>query len=358
MKYVIMAGGGGTRLWPVSREKLPKQICAFLDNETLLQKTYKRLRKIVPLEDIFIAGSAKYKKEISTQLKEIPLKNFAWESCRRDTAPAIGLAAAILSVNSPDDYLTLVPSDHYIRNEKEYLRLFQQFEKILKKFSDHTFCLGIKPTYPETGYGYIHFGKAVDQIAKDKVYHVEEFVEKPGLETAKKYVESGKFYWNAGIFSWKISHLLNLFKEFLPETYKHLMIIKEAFGKENFQKILEEHYQCIEPISIDYGIIEKTKNIIGTIGDFGWSDIGHWKAVKEILTADENKDFVKGRHVSIDSSGNLIFADRRELVATVGLKNTIVIDTDDVLLVCPIERAQEVKKIVEALKKNGQNKYL
>lgn len=358
IKALILAGGTGTRLWPVSRKNKPKQVQPFVDDKTLLQKTYERISKGFKKEDIFIVSLEEQKDSIKEQLSDFPEENMIFEPFRKDTAAAIGLAALKIYKRDPEASLVTINSDHFVKNEEEYLRIIKIAEKVINKYPDHTILVGINPSYPETGYGYIKMNAAVDRIENHEIFKAEEFVEKPDLKTAKEYLKKWEYLWNPAIFIWKIDYLLNLFEKYLPDIYKPLKNISDALDSESQREVLQKEFKKIKPISIDYGIMEKLEKMLVIPADFGWADIGNWRTVKDVLTNKEKEDLIKGKNISIDSSGNLIYSLTGKLTATVGVENMIIIETEDAVLVCPKDRAQEVKKIVEKLQKEKLDKYL
>lgn len=358
MKIVILAGGGGTRLWPVSRKNKPKQIQPFIGNKTLLQKTYERARKGFGVKDIFISTNYSQLPLIQKQIPVIPRDHYILETAKKDTAAAIGLAAITLHKQNPHEVMMLASSDHFIKNEKEYTRISRMIEKLINQNPSYSLLIGIKPTYPETGYGYIKINKQFQQVGNDEIFNVEKFVEKPDLVTAQKYVKSWDYLWNSGIFCWRVDNLLNLFKKFLPDQFKILMRIQPALGTKDEKRIVTREYNKIKPISIDYGIMEKTKKRLVIPADIDWADVGHWRTVKDILSKNPEDNIVRGKNIVHNSSGNLIYSYSGKLIATAGLKDMIVIDTEDCLLICPKSQAQDVKKIVEQLEKKKLKKYL
>jgi mannose-1-phosphate guanylyltransferase len=358
MNALILAGGAGTRLWPVSRKNQPKQVQPFVDEETLLQKTYNRVLQGFDKKDVYISTGKDLVKEIKDQLTDVPDENLILEPVRRDKAPAIGLAALKLYHENPDSSFITIWSDHYIKDIAEYVRILKLVEQVLNDHLDKTVLVGVNPTYPETGYGYIKMDSQVGKIGEDEIFRVEEFVEKPDLETAKKYLQRWDYLWNPGIFAWKTKSLLELYKKFLPEVYRRLEAIKIALGTDKEKEVIEKEFTAMPSVEIEDGILEKTKDILVVPASFGWADIGHWKTVQEILADKVDDNVVKGNHVQIDSSGNLIYSYSGKLVATAGVKNMIIIETDDAILVCPKDKAQDVKKIVEKLKDKGLDKYL
>lgn len=352
MKVVILAGGGGTRLWPLSRETKPKQIQPFLDKETLLQKTYKRIRRGFSPRDIFVATNSTFADLVREQLPRLAADHFFIEPVRRDTAAAIGLVTALLHRENPKTIFTTANSDHYMKDEGEYLRALKLAGRVVADHPDYTALLGVNPSYPETGYGYIQMDGSFTEYGKDHVFRVKRFIEKPPIERAKEFQGKWEYLWNPGMFVWRADTLLNLFAEHLPATHKILMRIAKN------PSLLAKEFPKIKPISIDYGIMEKTKKLLVIPADFGWSDIGHWKTIYDALAHNDTANVVRGRHVGIDSRGNLIYSLTGKMVTTVGIKNMIIIETEDAILVCPKERAQDVKKIVAELTRKGMKKYL
>lgn len=355
---VIMAGGSGTRLWPISRKNRPKQTQAIIGNRTLLQKTFTRLRKAVDRDHILITTGEPNYRDIKAQLPSLQLSNFSLEPERRDTAPALGLAAAILEKRDPEAIMACIYSDHYIIDEDKYRKVMSLAERLVREKPEYTMILGINPTYPETGYGYIERARLLKRIGKEEIYYVKRFVEKPDLPTARRYLASGRYLWNSGMFFWRVGTLLDLFARYLPDTHKRLRKIQAALGTRNSKKVLREEYHKIKPISIDYGIVEKTAKILTIPSEFGWSDIGHWQSVKEVLSSDQAENYTRCHHIGLDTDGSLIYAPAKKIVATIGLRDMIVIDTEDALLICPKSRAQDVKKLVQEMEKVGDQKYL
>ncbi|MFA6098643.1 MAG: sugar phosphate nucleotidyltransferase [Patescibacteria group bacterium] len=358
MKIMILAGGGGTRLWPVSRKNRPKQIQPFIGNKTLLQLTYNRIRTGFLPKDIFISSNIKQKNFIQNQIPGLPKVNYILEPAKKDTAAAIGLAAVYLAKKNPQEVMMMANSDGYIKNIKEYIRLLRLAEKIVSKNPEQTLLLGIRPTYPETGYGYIKINKLFRQAGNDEIFYGEKFIEKPDLPTAKKYMKRWDYLWNPAMFCWRVDYLLSLFKKYLPQHYQILMKIHSAIGTSRENQVLIKEFAKIKPISIDYGIMEKTKKIIVIPADFDWTDIGHWRAVKDVLANNEKDNVIKGQAITVDSENNLIYGYSGRLIATAGVKDMIIIDMEDCVLVCPKEKAQDVKKIVEKLEKHRIKKLL
>lgn len=355
---LILAGGGGTRLWPVSRKKTPKQVQPFTDNETLLQKTYHRIEKGFAPENIFIATGKQHRDLITAQLPQVSDGQFSLEPMRRDTAAAIGLAVLRIYKKDPEAVIVTINSDAYVKNEAEYLRILGLANQTVKKHKDHIVLAGINPTYPETGYGYIKMGKMFKELNGDKIFYVEKFVEKPDLETAKKYLSAWEYLWNPALFVFSAEYFLSLYKKHLPEMYERFLAIEKYLGTPEEEKIVEQEFEKIKPISVDYGIIEKAENMLVIPADFGWADIGHWRTVKDVLSESEIDNLIKGSHIGVETKGSLIYNFTDKLIATAGVENLIVVATDDSILICSKDHAQGVKKVVEQLEAKGMEEYL
>ncbi len=358
MKIVILAGGGGTRLWPVSRKRKPKHIQPFIGNKTLLQKTYSRVRSGIKNRDIYISTNYKHYPAVAKQIPSLPRQNYILETEKRDTAAAIGLAAITLAKENPKEIMVMANADHFIKQEREYIRLLHLAEKVLKQDSKNSMVIGVRPTYPETGYGYVKINKVYKQIGNDEIFHGQKFIEKPDLPKAKQYVKSWDYLWNSGMFCWQVDYLLSMYKKFLPRHYAILQRIAPALGTSREKSTVKREFKKFKPISIDYGIMERTRKLLVIPASFDWADVGHWRAVKDILSKNQNDNIVRGSLVTVDSEDNLIYSYTGRLVATAGLRNMVVIDTEDCLLVCPKDRAQDVKKIVQALEKKRMKRYL
>ncbi|MBT4122024.1 mannose-1-phosphate guanylyltransferase, partial [bacterium] len=345
MKILILAGGFGKRLWPLSSQKSPKQLIPLIGNETLLQKTYKRMSSGFKSSDIFIATSKEHLVHIRKQLPNIKSSQLIIEPVRRNTAAAIGLATALISKKNPKEIIVTINSDHYIKNVKKFISKLKVAEGVIKKNPDNILLLGIKPTYPETGYGYIKLKKTFKKFNADKVYEVDSFTEKPKLNTAKRYLKNRNYLWNPAYFVFRADTMLNNFKSNLFVQYKILKKIQ------NKPSLLNKEFKKIKAISIDYGIMEKANNLICMPIDIGWSDIGHWQTIYDMLSVKKNDNVIQGKYLQIDSQGNLIFNYTDKLVSTIGINNSIIVETDKVTLVCQKDKAQDVKKMVELLSK-------
>jgi mannose-1-phosphate guanylyltransferase len=354
MHALLMAGGQGTRLWPVSRKNQPKQLLKFIGNKTLLQTTFDRLRKGFPADRIFVATTNRYASQIRKQLPQIPLKNYSLETEVKDRGPAIALAALLINHAESNSSLITSWSDHYIKDEASYLKTLREAEKHLKTDPDTFITIGIKPAYPHTGFGYIEAGKKVTQ----NIFVVKRFTEKPELKLAEKFVKSGKFLWNTGYFACNTKTLLGLYQKHQPEIFKVLMKIKPFLGTKNQQKAINRFYPQMPKVDIEKGIIEKLKNVTVIPANFDWADIGSWAVIKDVLSK-EGDNLHHGLVESINSSNTLIYNHENKLVAGVGLKDLIIINTKDALLIANKHHSELIKDLVNKLKNNKKlNRYL
>lgn len=357
MKAVILAGGIGTRLWPVSRKEKPKQFQQLTNGKTMIQQTYDRL-KFIGEENIYIATNQDFFEEILLQLPQVTSENIILEPALRDTATCIGFAATLLSLKNPNEVMAIIYADHLVKDNEEFEKKLKIAEKIAER--DKTLnIVEVKARYPNVNLGYVKTGKKIEEIDGNEIFAFEKFTEKPDLPKAKKFLKSGDYLWNTGMYVWRIDTILNKYKKHIPETYKKLMGIKKALGTDEEQKVITKNYSACEKISIDYAIMEKVepKEVRIIPADFGWSDVGTWESIHDELVKKPKDNVFHGKHISIDTKGSLIRTESsHKLIATIGLENMIVVDTPDALLICPKKRSQDVKKIVEKLGQN--NEYL
>ncbi len=356
MYAVIMAGGIGTRFWPRSRVKRPKQLLNIFDNHTMIQATVRRLDQVISHNNIFVVTTKPQQDEIKRQLPFLKSHNLIIEPKGKNTAPCIGLAAIILKQKDPDAIMVVLPADHRIEKERLFQEALIVAESLAKK-DDCLVTLGINPTYPSTGYGYIQKNEHLATINGIESYKVKTFAEKPDKTTAERFLKSGDFFWNSGMFIWKASTILTEIERSLPELYDGLMEIQQALGTKSEKEIINKVYCQIRSISIDYGVMENANNVIVLKGDFDWNDLGSWEEVYKISTKDEHKNVVIGNHFLIDSKGCFIDAPKK-FIAAVGIENLIVVETDDALLLCPRSKAQDVKELVDAMNRKNLDLYL
>ncbi len=355
MFAVIMAGGGGTRLWPKSRENYPKQMHALAGDKALVEDTVDRLGEIVGDQNVYIITNTHHA-ELIRNLIPACCRRVLIDPFRRDTAPCVGLAAIYLSRVDPNAVMGIFAADHYIGNQEEFARIVRVGGKLAE--AGHVVTIGIMPTGPETGYGYIEMDRPFQTVDGLDVHYARRFAEKPDLPTAREYYDSGRYFWNSGMFVWSIPTILRLFEEHLPDVYQRLLLIRDAIGTESEHEVLHREYEQMQRISVDYGIMEKLSDILVIPGDFGWNDVGSWTTVYELSAHDSSGNSVKGRHIGIDTRGSLIIGPDDKVIATIGLDDFIVVDTDGALLICPRDRAQDVKKVVDSLKGLKLEEYL
>ena len=337
---VIMGGGIGSRFWPFSRNNRPKQFLDFFGiGRSLLQMSYDRFIKIIPKDHIFIVTNEIYVDLVKEQLPDIAEENILLEPTRRNTAPCIGLAAAVIRKKYGEAMMLVLPSDHLIRYEEMYVDTLRQAVAVAEK-DQNLVTIGITPPYPETGYGFINFERDTD-LGMAGVYRVERFVEKPDLETAKQYLASHRYLWNSGMFVWKASSILANLESLMPDIYAGLERIEAAVGTAEFPSVLETEYHAFRSESIDCGVMEKAENIYTLPGSFGWDEVGNWLAVERINSTNEYGNYIEGDVITIGTERSTICGGKR-LIAAVGVEDLIVVDTDDAVLICAKDSTQDV----------------
>ena len=358
MYVVIMAGGVGSRFWPMSRKAWPKQLINFSGKKSLLQKTYERIRPLTADENILIITNADLKPVVEKQLPQIPKENIIGEPAAKNTAPCIGLAATIIEKKTSDnEVMVILPADHLVSN----LSNFRKTIRAGVKYARECNCLitiGTQPTYPESGYGYIQLdGKTNLKQAKD-IYKVRTFAEKPNVETAERFIKSGDFLWNSGMFIWTVKALKKELNEHLPELAEDLKHIQHHIGKPKFRKILTDMYARTKSVSIDYGIMEVANNVMVIKSDFQWNDLGSWEAVYQISNKDKHENVCRTKKEILLNASNNYFYSPKKLLAAVDVKGLVVIDMDDAILICSKENSQNVKLVVDYLQRKKMKSYL
>ncbi|GAB6137368.1 mannose-1-phosphate guanylyltransferase [Halanaerobaculum tunisiense] len=354
---LIMAGGVGSRFWPLSRKDRPKQFLNLVEEDrSMIQATVDRISKLTDKENIFIATNDRYAEKMKEQLPEIPMDNIAVEPMRKNTAACIGLASLYIEQKDPEAVMMVLPSDHLIKDEENFLKVMESAVEIAKR-GDNLVTLGIRPNHPETGYGYIDYKDKYDEIDNNEVFAVNAFTEKPDKKTAEKFVDDGTYLWNSGMFVWKVSTIRKMFKKHMPQLHKGLEQMKEAIGTSKEREVLTEEFEKLDSISIDYGIMEKAENIYVIPGSFGWDDIGSWPALERVEEQDKNGNVIKGEHIGVDTENTIVHGNGK-VVTTVGLDDVVIVDTEDAILVCDKERAQEVKEIRNLLQNKGLDNCL
>ena len=357
MYTVIMAGGKGTRFWPLSTEDNPKQLLSLVGDTSLLQQTVARIAPLVPLEDIYVVTGESLVSATKWHLPDLPSENIIAEPVGRNTLPCIGLAALYLKKQEGGDAVMVVlPADSHIQHQERFRELLQYAANIAAN-DNVLITFGVSPTRPETGYGYIHIGAAVHTVDDFQSFQVRQFVEKPDRETAGKYLESREYLWNSGMFVWRVDLILNAIKTCQPSIYQRLMEIDSAIGTPSEADAISYAYSQMEGISIDYGVMEKAKEVLVIPADIGWNDVGHWGAMHELCERDASGNTVRGKHIGIDTQDCIIFNQtvqnpdviEGKLIATIGVSDLVIVESEGAVLICPIDRVQEVKDLVEKL---------
>ena len=355
---VILAGGRGTRFWPRSRRRFPKQLMKFWGDTSLLQQTVARLRPLIPPRNIWVFTNEYLMREVARQLPQVPRVQIVAEPVQRNTAPCIGLAAELILRQDPDAVLGVFPSDQTIGKPAAFLN-------VVRLASCHAaegavVVLGIAPRWPETGYGYMEFA-ARPSHRNSRALLIRQFREKPNLVQARRYVASRRFFWNSGMFFWRATTVRDLLQTHLPETAAVLAGIARKLGHgsntPSLQSVLKQFYPRCENISVDYAVLEKTSGVLGIPCEFGWSDVGSWKAVYDLLPRDSAENVLRTEALLLDSQGLLVDVPGK-LVAGIGLRDLVVVETEDALLVASRERAQEVSELVKELERSRRDKLL
>ena len=355
---VIMAGGIGSRLWPRSRNHIPKQFLDLLGPRTMLQETVQRIEPLVPLSKLFVAVSQDHARQVSDQVPGLPADNLLIEPCRRNTAPCIGLAATVIRQRDPAAVMAALPADHFIADGAGFRRAIEAAARVAA--DDFLVTLGITPSQPHTGYGYIQRGAPLSQVGGLPVFRVRRFAEKPDATTAQQFIDSGEYYWNAGIFVWRAQTILDEIARSAPLLAEPLQAVDEAWSTPRRAQVLAAAWDRVPRVSIDYAVMEKAAQVAVLPVDIGWDDIGNWAELSRLLSKDERDNLVHGggRTLLLDTSGTYVYVTGKRLVATVGVQDLVIIDTPTALLVCPKAKAQAVKEIVEQLEADGLKEYL
>ncbi len=358
---VIMAGGSGTRFWPRSRKRTPKQLMPFVEGDrSLLQETVARLEGAIPAKNVYVVTNEVQADQVRNQLPGVPAGNVIEEPCGRNTGPCIALAAECLAASgaSGDDCMLVLPADHYIADVEEWREVLKT---VLETAAAHSssVVVGIPPTRPHTGYGYLKFsGREIERRNGRPVFVVEGFKEKPDLETARMYLREGDYMWNSGCFCWRLDTIRSLIETHIPQAAEVARRCASAFGTERFAEVMKEHYPQAPSISIDYGVMEKCDEIHGIKAAVGWNDVGSWQAVFDILPLDGKGNVILGDTLLEECEGCLAWGSSDTLVAMVGCRDLVVVHHDGAVLVCPRDKDQQVRRIVERLEHAGREDLL
>jgi len=352
---LVMAGGGGTRLWPLSRRARPKQALTLVGERTMFEHAVDRIASLFQPEEIFVVTGEEHLESLLLQAPELPRANFLLEPVGQGTAPAIGLGAVHLRRRDPQAVMVVLTADHFIRDVERFRRVLTAAAQVAEK--GHLVTLGITPSFPSTGFGYIQQGEQLYEVDGFAVFRALRFTEKPSPETAFQMVESGLYTWNSGMFIWRVDRIMEEFARQMPDLYDVLMQIDAVLGTPAYEPTLRRLWPELSPQSIDYGVMEGARDVVVIPVDIGWSDVGNWSSMREILPADADGNVVVGEHVGLDTRNTIVFGGRR-LIATIGLEDMIIVDTDDALLICPLDREQDVREMVRQLREMGRKDVL
>lgn len=352
-----MAGGSGTRFWPRSRVAKPKQYLSLFGDQSLIQESVQRFANFIPEESIYVVSAKSQQAVLESQTGNLPKKNLIYEPVGKNTLPAIGLAALFIAEKDPDGILIVSPSDHLIQNDELFRQCIDSAALIADQ-KEGIVTIGITPKHPATGYGYVQTAEEIQIGQPIKSFSVSRFVEKPNVEVATGYLKQGGFFWNSGIFVFKVSVFLNAVQQYAPDLFADLTRIKEHIGKDSYETALDRIYREVNSISIDYGILEKASNVFLVQGDFVWNDLGSWEEVyKYDRNKDENQNATVGEVVLIDTQNSYVYAPN-SLVAVVGMDDVIVVQEGDTILVCKRDRAEDIKSVVGEITKRKLDQYL
>ncbi|MDA7662567.1 sugar phosphate nucleotidyltransferase [Pirellulaceae bacterium] len=358
---VIMAGGSGTRFWPASRKQLPKQLLSLNGDRTMIQSTVDRLGDLVRAEDVLVVTNEILVAETQRQLSDVPADQIVGEPAKRDTAPCVGLAAAIIAKKDPNGVMVVMPADHVINDVAKYQKAISFANEIVLANPSRFVTFGIKPSYPAESFGYIERGDEQENVSDDDslaIYQVKKFREKPKLDVAKQFVEAGNFYWNSGIFVWKAQTVFDALKEFQPEMHSHLKAIQDSIGTSAFAETFKSEFSAIKGTSIDYAVMENYTDVSVVEAPFDWDDLGNWQAVGRLIPADENGNSAIGKNICIDTKDTIIRCEDGHLIATLGLENCIVVQTENATLVADKSREESVREIVKIIEERGMSEFL
>lgn len=357
---VIMAGGSGTRFWPQSTKALPKQFLNLFGKGTMIQNTADRIKEIIPQDRILVVTNESYVSIVQEQLPKVPAENIVGEPVAKNTAPCVAIAAELLYKKDPEAVMVVLPADHHITNPEKFTEyLSSAVEKA--ESGSHLVTIGIKPSRPETGFGYIHADNSIqEELTRNEVYPVKAFTEKPDEPTAQKFVDSGDYFWNSGMFIWKASTVLEEIRSHLPDMYNEVKQASPELYEDTHDAAIKDFYYACDSISIDYGIMEKAGSVFVVPGEFGWNDVGSWTAVYELAEKNNNGNAVQTLNATFaEANGNLVVSKSEKMISLVGVENIAVVETEDAILICDLTKAQGVKEIVEQLKGSKDlNKFL
>ena len=354
---VIMAGGSGTRFWPESRRQLPKQFLKFSGEQTLIQEAAGRCAPAISPERTWIVTNAAHAAETAHQLPQVPAQQILLEPCGRNTAPCIGLAAIQLLAIDPEATMLVMPADHIIQPVAMFQQAIKEAVDLVERAPQSLVLFGVEPTYPATGFGYIRRGDKLDNTDWP-MFHVQSFQEKPNQLTAARYAATGEYYWNCGIFVWRAQTILDALKELTPEIYQRLMTLRDAIGTPNWPAALEAEFPAMPSISIDYAVLEKAAQVCVLEAPFDWDDVGSWHALARMNSVDGDGNTLDGLVCPVDSSGCIVRTTGEHLIATIGVKDLIIVHTPTATLVADKRDEGSIKQLIAELERRNLTKYL
>ena len=356
---IIMAGGTGTRFWPASRNDSPKQLLRLVGEATMLRQTIDRLGDLAPNERRLVVTNKRLVEATRQQLPELPASAIVGEPCKRDTAPCIGLAALLVSRHDPNATLVVLPADHVIRPAEKFQAAIRQAAALVDESPGRIVTFGIKPSYPAEIFGYIHCGQSfASRAVPGPVFVVKQFKEKPDAATAKKYVDSGEYYWNSGIFVWRAATILDALRKRQPEMLAHLEKIADTWDTKDRRNVFEREFAAIKPISIDYAVMEHATDVAVIEAPFEWDDLGGWQSLARLLGSDANGNTIVGKHLGLGTSGTIVRTDGEHLIVTLGIKDCIIVHTPNATLVADRHSEEQIRQVVKRLEELGWSDYL
>ncbi len=363
-----MAGGTGTRFWPESRAQRPKQLLTMVGQRTMLRATVDRLGDLVPPERVLVATTAPLAGKIAEEVSELPREAILAEPCKRNTAPCIGLAAIRISRHDPDATMAVMPADHVIGPDESFQNAIRFAAALVDGRPERIITFGIRPSYPAESFGYIQRGDPLPALPSGEgrgegelppaVYHVKQFREKPNAETAAEYLESGRYYWNSGIFVWKARTVLDALGEYRPEMYRRLKRIAEAADTPQYDEVLAAQFAAIEAVSIDYAVMERASEVLMIEAPFDWDDLGSWQSLARLRGADEQGNTIAAKHLGLSTKGTIVRGSADHLIVTLGLSDCIIVQTPDATLVANKHEEESIRRVVELLGEKGWKEYL
>ncbi|MEX2316996.1 MAG: mannose-1-phosphate guanylyltransferase [Pirellulales bacterium] len=362
---IIMAGGSGTRFWPASRTDTPKQLLRLVGRESMLRQTLDRLGDLVPNERRLVVTNERLVEAVRTQLPELPAASIVGEPCKRDTAPCIGLAALLVSRGDPHATMAVMPSDHVIQPAENFRAAIRQAAALVEDSPQRIVTFGIKPTYPAETFGYIHRGAALAPLASSQqspqvapAYKVKRFKEKPDTATAQEYLAAGEYYWNAGIFVWPAATILDALRQRQPEMVAHLQKIVDAWDTNERNGVFTREFAAVNPISIDYAVMEHASDVVVIEAPFEWDDLGGWQSLARLAGYDEHGNTVIGKHMALNTEGSIVRTTDDHLVVTLGLRDCIIVHTHNATLVANKHDEEQIRHLVKQLEELGWTEHL